>query len=391
MHLASEGASVSVICPTPSRPIGADYARLRGHHAPVGRSVDGVNVVWVPSFTAPESRLIPRMRESWSFGRHVCRYVARQPDRPDVVYMNAWPLFGQVLIARFCRARNIPLVMQVMDIYPEALTGKLPPPLRGPVHAPLLWLDRWVAGQANRIVGISSSMIAHYERTRHLPPGKATLIHTWVDERSYAQMPDRMQSAARYNVPHDRFTFVFLGNIGPVAGVELLIEAFQQAGLPHAQLLIVGDGSSKANCVRLAGQLGATDRVRFISDPDVANVPQLLSMGDVCLLPMRMGAGTSSLPSKLMAYLLARRPVLASVDADSDAARCIREAECGWILPPDDVAGLAAGMRAVAERDLGTLTQRGLSGARYGAIHFSKATTLPRISSILAQAARQGA
>lgn len=390
VSLAVSGHRVTVICPSPSRPIGADYANLKAKRAPLATMEDGVEVVRLPSFTSPQSRLIPRMRESWSFGSHICRYLGTRQTQPDVVYMNAWPMFSQALVARYCKSRKLQLVMQVMDVYPESLVEKLPRPLRAPIQRPLLSMDRWIARQADRVVLISNSMREHYVRSRRLAPGKAALVHTWIDDAIFRIMPDRVQSAAHYGVPSDLLTFIFLGNIGPVAGVEMLIEAFLDAALPTAQLLVIGDGSSKAACVRLAQELGSGDRVRFISDPDAANVPRLLSLGDVCVLPMRKGAGASSLPSKMMAYMLARKPILASLDEAGDAARCIREVGCGWIVHPDHPAELAFGFRAVHAVDRHALAKMGNAGAAYGAAQFSRATGLARMKGVLETAMASG-
>ena len=384
-HCVSQGAQVTVLCPQPTRPYGADYGKTESGQQQADEPGCSTNpqAVRLPSFTAPESHLLPRLRESWSFGRHVCRYLRAQPSHPDVVYMNAWPLFSQAFVAHYCKARKIPLIMQVMDVYPESLLEKLPRPMRWPIQWPLLRLDRWIAKQADRVVLISESMRNHYESTRRLPPGKAALVHTWIDDAPFHPMPDRTRSAAHYGVPHDLLTFVFLGNIGPVAGVELLIEAFHKAALPGAQLLVIGDGSSKSSCIRLAQELGATEHIRFISDPAAANVPRLLSLADVCLLPMRKGAGGSSLPSKMMAYMLAGKPILAAVDEEGDAAGCIREAGCGWIVQPDNAQSLAEGFLAVHALDRPALAKMGNAGAAHGAAQFSKATGLARMSDVV--------
>ena len=134
---------------------------------------------------------------------------------------------------------------------------------------------------------------------------------------------------------------------------------------------------------RLAQKLGATDRIRFISDPAASNVPRLLSMADVCLLPMRRGTGASSLPSKMMAYMLAGKPILAAVDEDGDAARCNREAKCGWIVQPDNAQSLAEGFLAVHALDRSALAKVGNAGAAHGAAQFSKATGLARMSDVI--------
>ena len=80
---------------------------------------DGVQVVRLPSFTAPESSLLLRLRESWSFGRHVCRYLEQELADVGFDHANVWPLFSQALIARYCAERGVPLILHIEDIYPE--------------------------------------------------------------------------------------------------------------------------------------------------------------------------------------------------------------------------------------------------------------------------------
>src|SRR6266567_4531479 len=66
--LADRGNKVTVICPQPSRPANADYRRYINPGAPIVAHEDGIEVVRLSSYAAPESRLLPRFYESWSFG-----------------------------------------------------------------------------------------------------------------------------------------------------------------------------------------------------------------------------------------------------------------------------------------------------------------------------------
>ncbi len=386
-HLAQDGAHVTVLCPYPSRPIGEGYAGVRPTNGARVASGNGVEVVRLPSYRAPQSRLLARLWESLSFGWHVCRYLDGQVGGVDVVYANTWPLFSQALVARHCARRGIPLVLHVQDLYPESLLGKIPRWSRGLILRPLTALDRWIVRQAACVVVISENMCRTYVRDRGLPPEKVITILNWVDERRFENLPARAEACARYGVPEDRFTFLYLGNIGPVAGVEGLIEAFHQANLKQAQLVIAGDGSSKAACLELVQRRGVSG-VRFVSDPDAAKVPLLQSLGHVCLLPLRKGAGMSSIPSKLMAYLLSAKPVLAAVDTGSDTARTISEAQCGWVGEPEHAEWLAAKMTVVAALPSGDLSAMGQRGRAYGLRHFSKGEGVRRLGEVVLRAVR---
>ena len=326
------------------------------------------------------------MRESLSFGRHACSYLKQHLADADVVYANVWPLFCQTLLARHCTRRRIPLVLHVQDIYPESLLGKLPRLWQWPVTSPLTLLDRWVVRQAARVVVISENMRLTYVKGRGLAPEKVVTVLNWTDESRFECLPARGEACVRYGVPEEKFTFLYLGNIGPVAGVEGLVEAFHAARLQQAQLVIAGDGSAKAGCLELVNRLGVSG-VQFISDPDVGNVPLIQSLGHVFLLPVRRGAGMSSIPSKLMAYLFSRRPVLATVDAASDTARCIRDANCGWVGDPENVSWLAATMAKVAAMPADALSTLGQQGRNYGMRHFSKAEGVQRLAAVVCDAA----
>jgi glycosyltransferase involved in cell wall biosynthesis len=326
------------------------------------------------------------MWESFSFGREVTRYLASGQEKPDVLYVNSWPLFAQALIARFSKKNGIPLALQVMDIYPEALTGKLPARLRSVFHAPLRRLDIWIMQAAAVVVVISENMRRTYTGNRQIPADRVVIIPTWQDETVFDNLPSRPESCERYGIQCHLFTFLYLGNIGPVAGVDFIINAFAKANIPNAQLLIIGDGAAKSDCVALVSRLKLSG-VHFISDPVAANVPVLQNMAHVCLLPLKRGAGMSSIPSKLPSYLFSAKPVIATVDLDSDTARFVHQAGCGWIGEAGDLNWLANKMKEVSQLSKEQLETMGQRGKKYGLTLFSKSSGVVCLADTILQAA----
>jgi glycosyltransferase involved in cell wall biosynthesis len=380
--LAEQGNSMTVVCPHPTRPLGTDYSAYSISDKILVSHEGNVEVVRLPSFSSPQSKLISRMRESWSFGKLCCRYLSDRAARPDALYVRAWPLLGQALIAGYAKKHHIPMVLQIMDIYPESLLNKLSVTARIFSAEPLRLLDRWIARKATNISVISESMQKTYVNNRRISAEKIVIIPTWQDEMMFESVADREEVCGRYGVPSDRFTFAYLGNIGPVAGVDFLVRAFHSAGIDDAQLLVIGDGSEKNSCVDLAHRLGARSII-FISDPDARNVPQLQSMADVFLLPMKRGAGSSSIPSKLSAYLLSSKPVIATVDEDSETATAIRDGVCGWVGPPEDQEWLSAKMRAIVAMTTNELSALGANGKEFALAHFSKAQGVKRLADLV--------
>lgn len=382
VHLVEKGLSATVLCPQPSRPTSADYSHLMNSFKPVVTFEDDIEVVRLPSFTAPHSGVLSRARESYSFGRHACRYLKKQQEHPGVIYVNAWPLLSQSLVARYARSYKIPMVLQIMDIYPESLLIKLPPIFRKIVETPLQKLDRWTARNAEKIVVISDNMSETYLHHRKIPQEKVVTINIWQDEGLFEQLPSSQAGCNHYGVPHNRFTFLYLGNIGPVAGVDYLIRTFHYAAIENTQLLIVGDGSVKSRLEEMVTRL-RIDHVRFISDPETNNVPLIQSMANVCLLPLKRGAGMSSIPSKLAAYMFSAKPVLAAVDENSDTAHAILKAKGGWVSEPENIEKLAAKMKEIVSLSNLELEKIGQNGREYGFRNFNKSRGVSRLAEII--------
>lgn len=325
------------------------------------------------------------MYESYSFGAHAVRFMRRFCNPFDVLYVNAWPLLAQAQIVHYAKKHNTPVVLQIMDIYPESIIYKIPSILRQSVYSILLRLDTWISDNSSTLVVISENMSNSYIEKRKVRPSRLFIVPTWQDETPFLLNPDRCKACARYGISSELFTFMYLGNIGPVAGVDFLIQSFIHAQPPGSQMLIVGDGADREKCVNLASSLNASN-IHFISDPDAASVPSLQSMADVFLLPMKKGTAHSSIPSKLQAYMFSAKPILATLDSKSDTASIIEKSNCGWIGEPEDFQGMAEKMSEAIRMPRDRLYKLGANGASYARAHFSKTKNVACLGDIVISA-----
>jgi colanic acid biosynthesis glycosyl transferase WcaI len=79
-----------------------------------------------------------------------------------------------------------------------------------------------------------------------------------------------------------------------------------------------------------------------------ARLGELQAIADVSIVTLRSGLGNISVPSKVLGYMAAGRPVIGLVDSSSDTASLLRNAKCGVVLEPGDIVGLARELRALA-------------------------------------------
>lgn len=364
--LTTGGWKVSVLHPKPSRPKGFWFD---------GFADIDLNIITSESYVCPRSSLIGRIRESWSFGQACSKYIKKHHSEISCIYANAWPMFSQKAIVKAAKKNGIPCVIHVQDVYPESLTNKLPGIIGKLVQSLLLPMDKFILGNCTKVVAISEKMKEYLAETRGIEADRVSVVINWQNEKEFLEYQESLNEVAI----EQPFTFMYMGNIGPVAGVDLLIDAFLQAKLDNARLVIAGSGSMKESLKEMAS---SCKEIEFWNVPN-GKVPEIQARADVMMLPIKRGAARSSIPSKLPAYMFSAKPIIGCIDADSDTANAIRESGCGWVIQPENVEKLSETMRNVASLEKSYLNEKGKRARAYGLDHFSKKENLNRLVKVI--------
>lgn len=370
--LYESGENVTVIAPYPSRPMGFQFsdAPIKSHRIKSFVSKERLKCYNLPSFVYAKSGIIGRFRESISFGRASFNFIIKSDLKYDIVYMNTWPIFGQLGVVLACKRKKIPYVIHIMDIYPESITKRLPGLFRIIANSLLMPVEKFILRNAKLIIAISNKMKTYLQESRNLNSEKIAVVYNWQDEKDFNVNLESCVNAKK--------VFMYLGNIGPVAGIPFLIECF--SGI-NAKLIVAGSGSYKEHCQKIAEKYPNTD-IEFMDVP-AGKVAQVQSLADVMLLPIVKGSANTSIPSKLPAYMFSKKPVLVMADADSDSVITVQNAKCGWTGEYGDADGLTNSINKILEIEDKQLQQMGLSGYYYARENFSKTTNLNKLKSEL--------
>ncbi len=343
-----------VLCPKPTRPNGKSFEVI-------DFSKTNFEVTYLYSYTCPQSKFIGRMKESISFGNEVATYINTHSNEIDFVYANTWPIFAQYKTIKAAKYNNIPIIIHVQDIYPESMLPRLG--LVGKIIGyPLKWMDSFYLSKASSIVAISDQMKSFLIQTRKLNSDKVITIRNWQDE-SVFEVNDVIKG-------NDKFTYMFVGSISPAAGVDFIIKSFIKANIKNTRLVIAGDGTSKLECQHLVSDLNSNS-IEFISvSPET--VPYVQARADALLLPLKKGIGKTASPSKLPAYMFSAKPILASVDLDSDVEYVVKESKCGYVCNAEDENGFISLLMQIKECPEHERILMGCNGRNYACKHMSK-------------------
>ena len=366
----SKNKAVVVLSPKPTRPYNYTFEHKDTKHP--------FEHIITNSYTCPKSSIFGRLRESYSFGKKCVEYIRNNYSDIDCIYQNSWPLFAQFMIVKAAKRYRISIITHVQDIYPESFTNKLSIG-GGVVNSVLLPIDKFILENSTKVLCISENMRNQLQKSRKISSEKFEVLANWQDEENfikYQKNNDTIKQAGK-----TLFTFMYLGNNGPVAGVDFLIRVFHKAQIPNSQLIIAGSGSKTESCKELVRKLGV-ENVIFAPVPD-GKVPEMQAQSDVMLLPVKSEGAMSSIPSKLPAYMFSAKPIIGSLDLESDTARAIRYANCGIVVEPENEDLLAKAMKDISSWDKKEINEKGLNGFNYAIENFSRENNLKRLIEII--------
>ncbi len=308
--------------------------------------------------------------------------------RPDVIYTNTWPIFASGIAALVAWLRRVPMVVSVQDVYPESLfsLGRL---RKESILARLLrFVDIRIAHLASGVIVISRGVERIYLSDRGIPAERLHLIANWRESEGPPDAEAVRRRRDGWGIGPAAFLFLFAGNVAAACGIEDVIEAISSLPpKPFAQLVVAGSGSALEKCRNIARREGC-ERAVFCGSFPAQETSPILSAADVLILPTQGDQSLVSMPSKLISYMLAARPVLAVARSESDLAKVVNESGCGWVVEPGDAGLLARQMSLVAASDRSILARMGLLGRKYALAHFSTEACLPRVIGVLEQAMR---
>ena len=111
-------------------------------------------------------------------------------------------------------------------------------------------------------------------------------------------------------------------------------------------------------------------------------------MADISIVLTKKGFGLTSVPSKVLGYMAAARPVLAAIDKDSDTADLIRNADSGVIVQPENPQEITEAIDYIYNNP-NLLEKWGYNARNHIVNQLSPSTVLPNAVKLLEEIAHQ--
>jgi colanic acid biosynthesis glycosyl transferase WcaI len=370
--------SVTVLCAAPHYPTGRVLAEYRKKQ---GAAIEnGVRVVRVGVPSLDRANLALRMLQ---FLAYQAGASARGLRLEYEVVLLSNPMLTVGLPFLFLSVlRNKPAVYSIHDVYPD-VGVTLGVFRHQAVIQVVSALERYALKRARTVRILSESFRAGMHALG-VPDEKLALVYDWVDTELIRPMAGQNGFASENGLA-DKFVVMYAGNIGLSQGLEHVVTAAEMLySQEDIRFVFVGEGMAKAGLVERVKQR-SLDNVRFIPVQPRACLPEVLAAANVSLVTLQKGIGAGSLPSKSFSILASGRPLIASVDENSDVAKLVERSQAGVWVPPENPEKLAEAILDLKENTV-RCRQFGENGRNYVLEHHTADAAARRFEEIFRSA-----
>jgi colanic acid biosynthesis glycosyl transferase WcaI len=303
-----------------------------------------------------QTKLVARRFDQMKYGRRMAGLI--QSLAPDAVISGNTPTETQRAIIDACKRGHIRFVYWLQDVYSIAVTkivtkqfgylGRL-------IGSYYRRLDREQYRDSDAIVVTTEDFVA-LAASWSGDAGKITVIENWaaLDDIPMGQKDNAWSRAHGLD---KEFNFLYSGTLGRKHSPALLLRLAQESG---AQVAVVGQGLG----MKYLEAVRKPDALRLLPLQPHEAIADVLATADVLVATLEIDAAAFAVPSKILSYLCAGRPILLSAPKENLAARTVLRANAGIVVDPGDEAGfLAAAAQLRADPHMRAIM--GASGRAY--------------------------
>lgn len=336
-NLAAQNWEVEVVTGFPNHPSGkvkAPYVKQRILRERLG----SIRITRLWLYTSETRSFLSRALNFLSFVLSSFFYLLTC-KKPDLVFAVLQPLPLGATLTLLAKLRGFKLIFNVQDLHPDVLVDLGLIKNKSAISA-LKWIEKTAYKNADGLAVICEGFKSHVEKNGAYKA--IAVIPNWIDIEEIKPQPEKGQVIRQMaSIPADAPVVLYAGTIGHVSGAQVVVQAaqlaLQNAPAKTIHWLFVGEGPLLPVLQQMAEGLPNVHFLPFQTREMLPAVQNCATLSMVSLLP---GKGTFSVPSKVLGYMAAAKPVVASVDIHSETGRLVQQAECGVVVEPGNPQAL---------------------------------------------------
>lgn len=279
--------------------------------------------------------LLKRRFQEVEYGYLLRDEIAR--IRPEVVISAATPLDSQSALLEKCKQLEIKFIYWLQDLVGIATHRILK--RKFPLIGHLVGMHYIHLGR--RLLRDSDNIVLITEDHRKLMDewgidnGKLRLIPNWAP-LEYLPVKPKRNLWARAHGLDDKFNIMYTGTLGFKHNPDLLLDlAIKMRENSQVRIVVVSEGPG-SQWLSERSRMNGLENLKILPYQDFDQMPYVLASADILVAILQPAAGEYSVPSKVLSYLCAERPLVLAVPSHNLAARIVDENRAGIVVDPTD-------------------------------------------------------
>jgi colanic acid biosynthesis glycosyl transferase WcaI len=349
-HWARAGHEVTVLTGFPNHPDGVvrpEY-RKRFRRMICREIADGVNVVrtWLLPF--PNRKAYERMLNYSSF--FVSAAVTGSfLERPDLVIATSPQLLVGLSGWWAAKVKDVPLVLEVRDLWPESLAAVGMGDADSALHRGLGKTAGFLYRKAEHVVVVTPAFREHLIRKWKVPAAKISVVQNGVETGLFSPRNNDPE-LRRVIGAEGKFVVSFIGTLGLAHGLDTVIAAAEglESIAPDVMFMLLGEGADRERIVALA-EAKNLKNICFVPQQAREKIPAYIAASDACLVVLRKSEVFETvIPTKMLEFMSCGRPVILGVGGQ--AKEILEKSRGGICIEPGNPAALCDAILRLHQR-----------------------------------------
>jgi glycosyltransferase involved in cell wall biosynthesis len=289
-------------------------------------------------YRANKYNFLKRRKCELAYGKELAKLVHDQ--KPDIILSANTPTEPEWAMIKAAGEAGASFFTWLQDFYSIAVDklARKKLPLIGALAGKLYQhLDRKCLQASAGIVAITEDFVSILSEFG-VPKERVTVIPNWAPLNELPLRPHRNAWSAAHGLD-DKFVFLYSGTLAMKHNPDILRRLtvqFENDADVRVVVISEGPGADYLRKCKTAETLGNLEILPFQS---FEKMPDILATADVLVAVLEADAGVFSVPSKVLTYLCASRPILAAIPLNNLAARIILKEKSGICVGPADIEG----------------------------------------------------
>jgi glycosyltransferase involved in cell wall biosynthesis len=270
--------------------------------------------------------------------------------RPDVVLCSNIPLDPLRIVQLAARDMGARFYVWLQDMYSVGMARILPrmlPIIGRAIAYRYQLLERRILREADGVVPITADFMQQLSAWG-VPASRCNVVENWAPIDEIRPAPPANGWAARHGLIGKRVV-LYSGTLSLKHDPSLIADLCKRHHADKDIAFVVISEGPGAIWLAERKRAWGLNNLRLLPFQPYETFPEALGAASILLAIIEADAGIYSVPSKVLSYLCAGRPILLSVPRENLVARLVLRADAGRVVSPDDREGLGQALAHLLE------------------------------------------